>query len=217
MTEKGIRDYFEQTMAADATITPKQRAILQASLDLFAEQGFDHTSTSDIATRAGVAEGTVYRRYKTKNAIREAVVAPIIDNIVPSMAADFSEAELHQNFATLADFFQAIFSDRLAFVTDNAKELKVVFEMIFFNADSRSALMQRVGPMVVDQIGSVFTDLKERQLIVDWPNDLIIQTMLSMLVGYFARLVMGFPDTDITRETDFIVMALTKTFAPAAD
>ena len=96
MERPRIRDYFQHDLSQNETITPKQRAILQASLDLFAEKGFDQTSTSDIAQRAGVAEGTVYRRYKTKAALRDAILAPIAAHIVPILASDFSEDGSHE-------------------------------------------------------------------------------------------------------------------------
>ncbi|MFC6182357.1 TetR/AcrR family transcriptional regulator [Lactiplantibacillus daowaiensis] len=214
MTQPKIRDYFQQTVAADPDLTPKQQAILQASLDLFAEQGFDHTSTSDIAQRAGVAEGTVYRRYKTKNAIREAVVAPIIDHIVPSLAADFTREELETKYTDLASFFRSVFANRLEFVNDNIKELKVALEMVFFTPGSREAMIQHVGPIVVDNIMGIFDDFKARHLMVDWPNDLIVQTMLSMLLGYFARVVMAIPPIDTQRELDYFVAMLTQAFTP---
>ncbi|MHB8764764.1 MAG: TetR/AcrR family transcriptional regulator [Deferrisomatales bacterium] len=41
-------------------------AILQAAKELFAEKGFDGTSTAEIAERAGVAHGTVFHHFKTK-------------------------------------------------------------------------------------------------------------------------------------------------------
>lgn len=44
----------------------KKDAILQATQDLFAEKGFDGTSTAEIAQRAGVAHGTVFHHFKTK-------------------------------------------------------------------------------------------------------------------------------------------------------
>nr|WP_048000722.1 TetR/AcrR family transcriptional regulator [Lactiplantibacillus herbarum] len=215
MEQKGIRDYFEQTVAADQTLTDKQRAILQASLELFAEQGFDHTSTSDIAQKAGVAEGTVYRRYKTKEALREAVIAPIIDHIFPSLAADFSRDELQTKYERLEDFFRAVFSDRFSFVNDNLQELKVLMEMVFFTSDGRQAVMAHVAPGVVQQMMATLDDLKARHLMVDWPNDLIIQTMLSLLVGYFARTTLELPGTETQRQLDFVVQLLTKTFSPA--
>lgn len=214
LEQKGIRDYFEQTVAADQTLTDKQRAILKASLELFAEQGFDHTSTSDIAQKAGVAEGTVYRRYKTKEALREAVIAPIIDHIFPSLAADFSRDELQTKYASLEDFFRAVFADRFSFVNDNLQELKVLMEMVFFTTDGRQALMAHVAPGVVQQMMATLDDLKARCLMVDWPNDLIIQTMMSVLVGYFARTTLELPGTATPRQLDFVVQMLTKTFSP---
>lgn len=44
----------------------RREAILQAAVELFAERGYDGTSTADIAERAGVAHGTVFHHFKTK-------------------------------------------------------------------------------------------------------------------------------------------------------
>lgn len=44
----------------------RKEAILQAARALFAEKGFDGASTAEIAERAGVAHGTVFHHFKTK-------------------------------------------------------------------------------------------------------------------------------------------------------
>lgn len=56
----------------------KEKAILQAALDVFAAKGFDRATMDEIAVRARVAKGTVFYRYKSKedlflNLIRGAV------------------------------------------------------------------------------------------------------------------------------------------------
>jgi hypothetical protein len=50
--------------------------------------------------------------------------------------------------------------------------------------------------------------------MVDWPNDLIIQTLLSQVFGYIARLMMGFPGTSFDRERTYLIAVLTKVLTP---
>jgi AcrR family transcriptional regulator len=44
-------------------------AVLQAVLDLTAEHGLAHLSMDAVATRAGVAKATIYRRWSSKEAV----------------------------------------------------------------------------------------------------------------------------------------------------
>src|SRR5690606_18677153 len=45
----------------------RRRSILQAAIECFAEQGFASARTKDIAARAGVAEGTIYLYFDSKD------------------------------------------------------------------------------------------------------------------------------------------------------
>ncbi len=47
----------------------KRQLILEAAARLFAERGFENTPTMLIAQEAGVAEGTIFRHFKTKDEI----------------------------------------------------------------------------------------------------------------------------------------------------
>jgi AcrR family transcriptional regulator len=53
--------------------TDKRTAIMQAAMELIAEQGFHGTPTSQIAGRAGVGVGTIYRYFKDKDELIEAI------------------------------------------------------------------------------------------------------------------------------------------------
>jgi AcrR family transcriptional regulator len=43
-----------------------RQAILKAALELFRQKGFDHASTREISRRAGLAEGTLFNYFRTK-------------------------------------------------------------------------------------------------------------------------------------------------------
>ena len=52
---------------ADPPPAPKRDAILRAAIDIFAERGYFNAQVADVARAAGVAAGTVYLYFKSKD------------------------------------------------------------------------------------------------------------------------------------------------------
>lgn len=52
---------------------PRRQAILRAALSLMSERSFGQTAVPEIAARAGVAAGTIYRHFESKEALGNAV------------------------------------------------------------------------------------------------------------------------------------------------
>src|SRR5215475_12728847 len=52
---------------ADPQPTPKRDAILRAAIDVFAERGYFNAQVADVARAAGVAAGTVYLYFRSKD------------------------------------------------------------------------------------------------------------------------------------------------------
>lgn len=61
-------------ISADAREATRQR-ILAAARELFTREGFDHASTRDLARAAGIAAGTLFNYFATKEAIAMTLVA----------------------------------------------------------------------------------------------------------------------------------------------
>ena len=55
-------------------MTDKQERILDAALELFANEGFASTPTSKIAKKAGVSEGLIFRHYENKQGLLDALI-----------------------------------------------------------------------------------------------------------------------------------------------
>lgn len=62
-------------------VEEKERAILAAARAVFVRHGFEKARMAEIARRAGVAEGTIYIYYRTKNDLLQAVVLQFWDGI----------------------------------------------------------------------------------------------------------------------------------------
>lgn len=55
-------------------MTEKQLNIIKAARKLFAEEGYSATSTSKVAKTAGVSEGLIFRHFKSKEGLLNAIM-----------------------------------------------------------------------------------------------------------------------------------------------
>src|SRR3954462_3521583 len=58
---------------ARAPIGDKRRAILRAAIKVFARKGYFNSKVADIAGEAGIADGTVYLYFKSKDEILHSI------------------------------------------------------------------------------------------------------------------------------------------------
>ena len=59
--------------AAPAVATGKREAILRAAIKVFAGKGYFNSKVADVATAAGIADGTVYLYFKSKDEILHSI------------------------------------------------------------------------------------------------------------------------------------------------
>jgi AcrR family transcriptional regulator len=71
----------------------KKAKIIRAAAKLFAEKGFSSTSTSEIAEAAGVAHGTVFYHFKTKEGLLSYLYDSLIDNYLTGQREVSERAE----------------------------------------------------------------------------------------------------------------------------
>ncbi len=84
-----------------------------AALRLFVEQGIAETTTRDIARAAGIAEGTIYRHYRSKDELAAGLYAKAVGEIAAELAvaADPKQAFAEQLPAAIR-IFCALFDER---------------------------------------------------------------------------------------------------------
>ena len=72
----------------------RKKEILDIAEQLFIEKGFDNTSTNDILREIGIARGTLYYYFKSKEEILDAVIDRITNQLVEKSKEIFDQKEL---------------------------------------------------------------------------------------------------------------------------
>jgi len=185
-----IQAYYAASLGKDGQITKTQQKILAAALALFAEKSYEEVGTREIADRAGVAEGTLFHNFVNKNGILDAIMQPIMQNILPTMLNTLDQAVLDGDSQTLDAFIVALVTDRVAFAERNQESLAVILSQFFNNEKDRAAVMGMVSPEILTQANVVMDRLKTAGELVDWPNRMILQLLFSTLGGYLVEKVL---------------------------
>lgn len=72
----------------------RKNEILDAAEQLFAAKGFDNTSTNDIINAVGIARGTLYHHFKSKEEILDAVIERITGTLIREAGAIAADQNL---------------------------------------------------------------------------------------------------------------------------
>lgn len=74
-------------------MTQKQQAILESALALFAQKGYNAVSTASIAADAGVSEGLIFRHFKNKRGLLDAIMVSLEERIQQAYTPFFFESD----------------------------------------------------------------------------------------------------------------------------
>ncbi len=72
----------------------RRNEILDAAEQLFVTKGFDATSTNDILEKVGIARGTLYYHFKSKEEILDAMISRLSDSLIQKAAAIAANKEV---------------------------------------------------------------------------------------------------------------------------
>lgn len=82
-----------------------RKQIMEASMELFYEKGYDETTTRDIINKTGILNGSLYNRFKNKDEILITLVKGAITEILDAASSIF---ERERNLVLAASFPGAV-------------------------------------------------------------------------------------------------------------
>ncbi|NGQ95173.1 TetR/AcrR family transcriptional regulator [Brevibacillus sp. SYP-B805] len=181
--EESLKRYVEE-LKDEKEMTEKQRQILRASVKLFAEKGFHASSTADIAKEAGVAEGTIFRHYKSKKDLLLAVVAPaLVKFAAPFILKDVRKILTEQEQKPYAEVMTMLLHNRLQLIGANLKQFRILLQEAFFHEELQEAILKSVIKEVTTLAGQFAEERIARGELRPLPPDVIVRTFASMMFG----------------------------------
>lgn len=71
----------------------KKEALLQTAVHLFVKQGFENTPTSQITAEAGVASGTLFYHFKTKDELLQSAYESVYDDLMEAVSPKYDASK----------------------------------------------------------------------------------------------------------------------------
>ncbi|WP_339285687.1 TetR/AcrR family transcriptional regulator [Oceanobacillus sp. FSL K6-3682] len=181
-------------------LTKKQIAILEAATDLFAEKGYAGTSTSEIANKAEVAEGTIFKHFKSKKGLLLAIVSPMMVKLVAPMIKNDLNKVLDQEFEYIQDFIRAMIENRKEFIHNNLPMLKILVQEIPFHPELKEQFIEYVGKDIFDKLREIIKYYQDKGQLVDMKAEVIMRTVATSILSYIVMRYVFLPEANWDEE-----------------
>ncbi|KRL04462.1 TetR/AcrR family transcriptional regulator [Liquorilactobacillus oeni] len=213
MIINSVNTLFDQALTK-TSLSEKQKKVLKASLLLFSKNGFDRTSTKEIAEKAQVSEGTVYKQFKTKEGILAAILKPFVKSVIPSAAAEFITALSQANYPLLEEFLTQVVQNRMEFAIENKLQLKIFAQEVLHDKNLAYTLKHEIGGELVVKMGLALKYYQKQGQLVAWAPQRIAQYIISTVMGYLVPCILLDQPLDVPEASkeavEFLIKGLKK-------
>ena len=167
-------------------MTDKQKAVIKAAVELFSEKGYAATSTREIALRAGVSEGTIFKHYPTKKELMLSITERIIHTALFPLISSGISGLLAKSYKTREEFLAAFLQNRIGLMQEAVPLFKIIFQEMPFQPEIRAMLIEQFKKMP-------FTAIAEKLRQGESPGPYahsfseaeLLQILLTCMSGFF--------------------------------
>lgn len=187
-----IERYINDETLPEDELTKRHWEILEAATKIFSEKGFENSRTSDIAKEANIAEGTIFRYYKTKKDLLMGLFIPMIIKFFRPMMLSSVEKIFNNEDMSIEEVIKAIFMDRLQLIRKNMPLVKTLVIEAAYKPEILAALRETLLPKVVAVIDGFMIKNIEKGIFKDMDPRIMTRSFMSILAGYIV-LTVNFP------------------------
>ncbi len=168
------------TAHARVAVPDKHEAILRAAITVFAEKGYFNSKVADIASEAGVADGTVYLYFKSKEEILHSIFNRAMEKFIDEGTKELSNIkDVTKRLARIAE----LHLERLG----GDRDLAVVFQVELRGSTKFMEAFSAAG--FAKYLDIIKRTIEEGQKSGDFRADIKAITVAKMFYGVLDEMV----------------------------
>jgi AcrR family transcriptional regulator len=166
-------------------IEARRNQILDAAASVFAEKGFHRATTKEIASAAGVSEGTIYNYFDNKADLLIGIMSRLVE--LQQLSGELTDGLQ----ADVKDFFSAVLGQRISRFPQSQEMIQAILPEVLVNPELRERFYQQF----VLQLTTLLEQYVETRIKlghirpVDVP--LTVRTIQGMFVGLLVLRILG--------------------------
>jgi AcrR family transcriptional regulator len=205
---------------SDADKSQRREEIMRAAKKVFARKGFHETTIADIAKEAGLAYGSVYWYFDSKDELFHALMAveesALRSHVAVALAALGVPPNNFGQEAPLRALLQSSVEATLAYFESDRATVKLLLRDPYALGERFERHLGGIYERFIDDIESFIVAAQERGEVVAAPPRMVAYT-LAALVGQLAHRRLS-TDDDVTaaQVADFVVALVLDGLRPRA-
>ncbi len=140
-------------------IETTEEKIIQAAIEIFSQKGYNGTTTKEIAGKAGIAEGTIFRYFPKKQDLLHGILIKAIEVMAPKIIGR-GIAEIFKENSDKSDreVLIAFMKNRLEIFQQHFAIIKVVLNEAQYHPNIQAIYIQKVLPPIKEIIDNFFVE-----------------------------------------------------------
>lgn len=180
-----MENLFDFKYSMPKEMTKRQEDILRAAIKVFSEKGFEGSRTSEIAKEAGVAEGTIFRYYKSKKDLLINLSTLLIINFFrPLMSESIENIIEQEKQKSVKEVLENMIDERLKLVDENLQLIKTICVESIYHEELLKEMQDYVIPNISAFLNEFVKKNIENNIFKEKDPKIITRTLISLLLGY---------------------------------
>lgn len=183
--EEFIKKFMANDNLGEEDMTERQWQILNAAIKVFSEKGYGSSRTSEIAKEADVAEGTIFRYYKTKKDLLMGLIIPFATEFIRPLVLESAMKILeNRGDKNIDEVLRELMVDRIDLVRKNVPLIKTVLIEASYQPELLNILKEEVVSKAIPIIKNLIDSYTKKGEIRDIDPVLVLRSAVSLIGGY---------------------------------